>query len=280
MAKIIDGKALAKAVRDEVAKGVGEVKIKTGKAPKLVVILVGDDPASQTYVRSKEKGCAEVGIESEVRRLPAVTSEREVIDMVRQLNRDKTVSGILVQIPLPKGVDEGKVINEIDPLKDVDGLHPLNMGRLLKGENPNLMPCTPQGIIELINSTGTDIKGKEAVVVGRSNIVGKPVAVMLLQRHATVTICHSRTSDLGEVTRRADILVAAVGSPGIIQKEMVKPGAVVIDVGTIRVGEKFVGDVDYEGVKEVAGHLTPVPGGVGPMTIAMLLRNTLKAYRA
>ena len=214
MAQIIDGKGLAKRIREDVAEKVNAYKQRTGKTPKLTVVLIGEDPASQIYVRNKERGCAEVGMGSEVVRVAATMSEKEVIEMVRQLNKDKGVNGILVQLPLPAGIDEIRVLNEIDPAKDVDGLHPLNMGRLLKGENPELSPCTPQGIIEMILSTETEIKGKEVVVVGRSNIVGKPVAIMLLQRHGTVTICHSRTKDLGEVTRRADILVAAVGQPG------------------------------------------------------------------
>lgn len=277
MAQIIDGKIIAKRIRDEVAAQVRGLSVKGKEIPKLAVVLAGDDPGSQIYVRNKEKACAEVGIPSEVRRIPASVKEKELIDVVRQLNRDRSVHGILVQLPLPRGVDEKNVLDEISPEKDVDGLHPLNMGKLLKGEDPLFVPCTPQGVMELILSTGIEIKGKEAVVVGRSNIVGKPVSILLLQNHATVTICHSRTRDLGEVTRRAEILVAAVGSPGIIHGEMIREGAVVIDVGMNRVGEKLAGDVDFETAKERAGFLTPVPGGVGPMTIAMLLRNTLKA---
>lgn len=279
MAQIIDGRGIAKRIRDEVAVEIRGLREKGKEIPKLVVVLAGDDPGSQVYVRNKEKACAEVGIPSEVRRIPPSVKEKELIDVVRQLNRDSSVHGILVQLPLPGGIDEKKVLNEISPEKDVDGLHPLNMGKLFKGEEPLFVPCTPQGIMELILSTGIAIKGKEAVVVGRSNIVGKPVSILLLQNHATVTICHSRTRDLGEVTRRAEILVAAVGSPGIIRGEMVREGAVVIDVGMNRVGEKLVGDVDFEAAKDRAGFLTPVPGGVGPMTIAMLLRNTLKAVQ-
>ena len=279
MAVIIDGKAIAKKVREEVAAEVGAIKAKGGRAPKLAVILVGDDPASQIYVRNKERAAAEVGMSSEIRRIPSSIKESELIEIIRQMNADKEINGILVQLPLPEGLNESRATAEVSPEKDVDGLTPFNMGLLIRGDEPKLLPCTPQGIMALILSTGIDIKGKEAVVVGRSNIVGKPTALMLLQKHATVTICHSRTRDLGEVTRRADILVAAVGSPGIIQKGMVKPGAVIIDVGTNRVGEKLVGDVDFEGVRERAAYITPVPGGVGPMTIAMLLRNTLIAAK-
>jgi methylenetetrahydrofolate dehydrogenase (NADP+)/methenyltetrahydrofolate cyclohydrolase len=251
-------------------------KLKEGKGitPKLCVILVGDDPASEVYVRNKEKGCAAVGMLSETHRLPASIKQQPLIDLIRSLNKDASVHGILLQLPLPKGLNPQVVLDEISAEKDVDGLHPYNMGKLLKGEDPLFISCTPQGIIELILSTGVEIKSKEAVVVGRSNIVGKPVALLLLQRHATVTICHSRTADLGAVTRRADILVASVGSPAIIRGEMIKEGAVVIDVGTTRVGDKFVGDVEFESAKTKAAFITPVPGGVGPMTIAMLLKNT------
>ena len=279
MAQIIDGRAIAKRLREEVAEEIKALKEKGSGVPKLVVVLAGDDPASQVYVRNKEKACAEVGLLSEVRRIPSTVKEKELIDIVRQLNKDKAIQGILVQLPLPSGISELAVLNEISPEKDVDGLHPMNMGKLLKGENPLFIPCTPQGIIELVLSTGIEIKGKEAVVVGRSNIVGKPVALLLLQNHATVTICHSRTRDLGEVTRRAEILVVAVGSPGIVRGDMVRKDAVVIDVGSNRVGEKLVGDVDFDSAKEAAGYITPVPGGVGPMTIAMLLKNTLKAAK-
>ena len=277
MAEIIDGKVIAKRIRGEVAREVEKLKSISRIPPKLCVVLVGDDPASQIYVRNKEKACAEVGIASETLRNPASIKEEQVVDLVRRLNKDKSVHGILVQLPLPKEIDPVKVLNEISPSKDVDGLHPLNMGKLLRGEAPLFIPCTPQGIIELILSTGTEIRGKEAVVVGRSNIVGKPVSLLLLQRHATLTICHSRTQDLGVVTRRADILVASVGSPRIIHGDMVKEGAVVIDVGVNRVGAKLVGDVDFEKARDKAAFISPVPGGVGPMTIAMLLKNTLLA---
>lgn len=279
MAEIIDGKAIAKRIRGEAAREVEKLKSISRIPPKLCVVLVGDDPASQIYVRNKEKACAEVGIASETLRNPASIKEEQVIDLVRRLNKDKSVHGILVQLPLPKEIDPVKVLNEISPSKDVDGLHPLNMGKLLRGEDPLFIPCTPQGIIELILSTGTEIRGKEAVVVGRSNIVGKPVSLLLLQRHATLTICHSRTQDLGVVTRRADILVASVGSPRVIHGDMVKEGAVVIDVGVNRVEGKLVGDVDFEEARDKAAFISPVPGGVGPMTIAMLLKNTLLAVQ-
>jgi len=277
MGQIIDGRAIAKRVRGEVASGVVRLKENFGLVPKLAVVLVGDDPASQVYVRNKEKACAEVGITSEVHRFPASVKEKQVRDLIVSLNHDASVHGILVQLPLPSGFQTEGVIETILPEKDVDGLHPLNMGKLLKGSNPLFTPCTPLGIIELILSTGVEIRGKEAVVVGRSNIVGKPVSLLLLQNHATVTVCHSRTKSLGEVVKRAEILVAAVGSPGIILGDMVRQGAIVIDVGVNRVGERLVGDVDFESAKERAGFITPVPGGVGPMTIAMLLSNTLKA---
>jgi methylenetetrahydrofolate dehydrogenase (NADP+)/methenyltetrahydrofolate cyclohydrolase len=277
MGTTIDGKALAKKIREEVAREIVVRAARGDKRPSLVVVLVGENPASQTYVRNKEKACQEVGMVSEVIRLPATTAQNELIALVRRLNADQKVDGILVQLPLPKGLDDIKIMGEIDPAKDADGLHPLNLGKLLKGEETKLLPCTPQGIMELLLSTGIEFKGKEAVVVGRSNIVGKPVALMLLARHATVTICHSRTRDLGAVVGRADILVAAVGTPEIIKGEWVKKGAAVIDVGTNKVDGKWVGDVEFTKASERANFITPVPGGVGPMTIAMLLRNTLKA---
>ncbi|MBI5399694.1 bifunctional methylenetetrahydrofolate dehydrogenase/methenyltetrahydrofolate cyclohydrolase FolD [Candidatus Saganbacteria bacterium] len=279
MIKVIDGKGIAARIRGEVAQAVKEFKGERAVSPKLCVVLVGGDPASQVYVRNKEKACQEVGMIGEVYRLPATASQLQLNQLIRQLNADRSVHGILLQLPAPKGLDPISALDEISPDKDVDGLHPLNMGKLLRGEELLLAPCTPSGIMELIITTGISYEGAEAVVVGRSNIVGKPVALLLLQRHATVTICHSRTKDLADVCRRADILVAAVGSPGIIRGEMVKPGAVVIDVGTNRIGEKLVGDVEFESVKEVAGFITPVPGGVGPMTIAMLLKNTLQAAK-
>ncbi|MFA5113249.1 MAG: bifunctional methylenetetrahydrofolate dehydrogenase/methenyltetrahydrofolate cyclohydrolase FolD [Candidatus Margulisiibacteriota bacterium] len=277
MGIIIDGKALAKKIREGVAVQIAERVARGEKRPRLVVILVGEDPASQTYVRNKERACQEVAMESEVKRLPAETSQEEIIKIIRQLNNDPKVDGLLVQLPLPKGLNEIEILGEIDPAKDADGIHPLNMGKLLRGEEAKLLPCTPRGVMEMLLSTGVEIKGKEAVVVGRSNIVGKPIAIMLLAKHATVTICHSRTKALGGVVGRGDILIAAVGVPELIKGAMVKKGAVVIDVGMNRVGEKWVGDVEFEKAKERASYISPVPGGVGPMTIAMLLQNTLKA---
>jgi methylenetetrahydrofolate dehydrogenase (NADP+)/methenyltetrahydrofolate cyclohydrolase len=240
-------------------------------------VLVGDDPASHIYVSNKEKACAEVGIISDAHKLPANTKESDLMNLVDKLNKDKTVHGILVQLPMPDHIVEENVINSISPAKDVDGLSISNMGLLVKGEGDPLIPCTPQGVMDLIHSTGIEVKGKHAVVVGRSNLVGKPAAILLLREHATVTQCHSRTVDLGFVTRQADILVAATGKPKMITADMIKPGAVVIDVGTVRTATGLSGDVDFEKAKDVAGFITPVPGGVGPMTIAMLLKNTLKA---
>ncbi|MFH1390212.1 MAG: bifunctional methylenetetrahydrofolate dehydrogenase/methenyltetrahydrofolate cyclohydrolase FolD [Candidatus Margulisiibacteriota bacterium] len=277
MAEIIHGKQVAAQVKKEVAEKTKEFVAKKKVTPKLVVVLVGENQASKTYVRNKELGCAEVGILSETLLLPSSTTENELIEKVKELNERKDVHGILVQLPLPKGLNEVKILNEILPEKDVDGLHPVNMGKLIKGEADGFVPCTPQGIIELILSTGQEIAGKEAVVVGRSNIVGKPIALLLLQQNATVTLCHSKTKGLAEVARRGDILVAAIGQPGVIKGEMVKEGGIVIDVGINRENGKLIGDVDYEMAKERAGFITPVPGGVGPMTIAMLLKNTLKA---
>ena len=279
MGKIIDGKAIALKIREGLAHEVKKLKAEKGITPKLSVVLVGDDPASQVYVGHKEKGCKAIGMISETLRKPASIGQDELVNVVKKLNADPSVHGILVQLPLPKGLDAIAVLNEIDPAKDVDGLHPMNMGKLLKGEEPPFVSCTPSGIVELILSTGVDIKGAEVVVVGRSNIVGKPVSLLLLQQHATVTICHSRTGDLGEVCRRADILIASVGKPKIIQGDWVKEGAVVIDVGVNRVDGKLIGDVDFEAAKEKAAFITPVPGGVGPMTITMLLKSTLKAAR-
>ena len=280
MAKIIDGKALAQRIRLELASSVANLKTKLDLTPKLAVVLVGDDPASQVYVRNKERACAEVGMLSEVRRIPPSIQQKELLDIIRLLNHDQAVHGILVQLPLPLPLDTAQVLDEISPLKDIDGLHSLNMGKLLKGESPFFIPCTPQGIIELILSTGVDLAGEEAVVVGRSNIVGKPLSILLLQRHATVTICHSQTRDLGQVTSRANILVVAAGSHGRVRGEMIKKGALVIDVGINRLPDgKLVGDVDFEEAVKQAGWMTPVPGGVGPMTIAMLLWNTLEAAK-
>lgn len=275
MINIIDGKAIAAGIREEVRGGVEKLVKNLGTKPRLSVILVGDDPGSQIYVRNKEKACEAAGIETETHRLPADYSENKLVELIKRLNQDKKTHGILVQLPLPKNFKEREVLMEVSPKKDVDGIHIENLGRLFAGQEPFFYPCTPSGILRLILSTGVEIKGKEAVVVGRSNIVGKPTAMLLLNQHATVTICHSRTANLGEVTKRADILVAAIGRAGTIKAEMIKKGAVVIDVGMNRLPTGLVGDVDFEGAKEVAGYITPVPGGVGPMTIAMLLSNTL-----
>jgi methylenetetrahydrofolate dehydrogenase (NADP+)/methenyltetrahydrofolate cyclohydrolase len=280
MSRIIDGKAVAAAVRDEVHAASAEFRIRYGRAPGLAVVLVGDDPASATYVRNKRKACADCGIESIGHELPATTSQAELLALVRSLNARPDVDGILVQLPLPKGLDAAPVIDAIDPAKDVDGLHPVSQGRLVSGM-PGLRPCTPLGVMRLLDTTGVDLKGARAVVVGRSNLVGKPVAFLLLERHATLTICHSRTRDLAAEVRGADVLVAAIGQPRFIQGDWIKPGAVVIDVGTNRGADgKLVGDVDFAAASARAGHITPVPGGVGPMTIAMLLQNTVAAARA
>ncbi len=271
---IIDGKALAKEKRAEIAKQVEALKEK-GVTPGLAVVLVGEDPASQIYVRNKHKACEEVGIYSRKITLPEETTEEELLKIIDELNNDPEIDGILVQLPLPKHIDPDKVILSISPDKDVDGFHPVNAGRLLTGQD-EFFPCTPLAVMELIKSAGVDVSGKEAVVVGRSNIVGKPVSMLLLRENATVTICHSKTKDLADVCRRADILVAAVGRPEMITSDYVKEGAVVIDVGINRVGEKkVVGDVAFDEVKDKAAYITPVPGGVGPMTITMLLYNTL-----
>ena len=271
---IIDGKALAKEKRAEIAKQVEALKEK-GVTPGLAVVLVGEDPASQIYVRNKHKACEEVGIYSRKITLPEETTEEEILKIIDELNNDPEIDGILVQLPLPKHIDPDKVILSISPDKDVDGFHPVNAGRLLTGQD-GFFPCTPLAVMELIKSAGVDVSGKEAVVVGRSTIVGKPVSMLLLRENATVTICHSKTKDLADVCRRADILVAAVGRPEMITADYVKEGAVVIDVGINRVGEKkVVGDVAFDEVKDKAAYITPVPGGVGPMTITMLLYNTL-----
>jgi len=275
-AAIIDGKAVSKLMQEEVAAGVVRLKAERGITPGLAVVLVGEDPASQTYVRSKEKTCIKMGMYSEVHRLPAETGEEQLLNLVKELNTNPKIHGILVQLPLPKHIDEAKVIEAINPAKDVDGFHPINSGRLFNGED-SFLPCTPYGVMELLARQGVNLKGKHAVVVGRSNIVGKPVAMLLLREHATVSICHSRTADLGFMTRMADVLVVAVGRPEFITGDMIKPGAVVIDVGVNRVGDRLVGDVEFDSAQKVAASITPVPGGVGPMTIAMLMRNTLIA---
>jgi methylenetetrahydrofolate dehydrogenase (NADP+)/methenyltetrahydrofolate cyclohydrolase len=280
MAEIIDGKAVAAAVRDEVRAEVAAFRERIGRAPGLATVLVGDDPASATYVRNKRKACAECGITSIAHELPATTPQRALLDLVRELNARPDADGILVQLPLPNGVDAGAVIDAIDPAKDVDGLHPVSQGRLVGGY-PGLRSCTPLGIMRLIDSTGVELKGARATVIGRSNLVGKPVAFLLLERHATVTICHSRTRDLAAEVGRADVLVAAIGRGRFIPGDWIKPGAVVIDVGTNRdAAGKLIGDVDFEAARARAAFITPVPGGVGPMTIAMLLKNTVAAATA
>ena len=279
MAEIIDGKEVSQHIRKEVAEGVGALKRESGIIPGLAAVLVGNNPASEIYVRNKRKACEQVGIYSEEYKLPEDTSENELLLLINKLNNDKNIHGILVQLPLPNQINSERILRSVFPSKDIDGFHPENVGLLLEG-NPRFVSCTPNGIIKLLDFYRIEILGKEAVVVGRSNIVGKPTAILLLHRHATVTICHSRTKPLGDVTRRADILVAAIGRERLITQDMVKEGAVVIDVGINRNSEgKLVGDVDFEGVKEKASYITPVPGGVGPMTIAMLLWNTLESAK-
>ncbi|MBP1557987.1 MAG: bifunctional methylenetetrahydrofolate dehydrogenase/methenyltetrahydrofolate cyclohydrolase FolD [Oscillospiraceae bacterium] len=277
-AQIIDGKAVSASLRQAIKAETAQLSA-SGTTPGLAVILVGDDPASHVYVNNKKKGCAEVGFYSEVYELPASTTQQELLALVEKLNKQENIHGILVQSPLPKHLDEEAVVLAIDPNKDVDAFHPVNVGHIMIGDY-RFLPCTPAGIMELLKAVDIDPKGKECVVIGRCNIVGKPMAMLLLHAHGTVTICHSRTKDLAEVTRRADILVSAVGKAGFVTADMVKPGAVVIDVGMNRNAQnKLCGDVDFEAVKEVAGYITPVPGGVGPMTITMLLRNTLTAAK-
>ena len=277
MAIIINGKKIAQDVRNEIREEALRLKAKTGILPGLAVILVGEDPASKIYVRMKEAACEEVGFLSREYKFPADADEGKILNIISDLNRDDEIHGILVQLPLPGHISSDSIIEAIDPGKDVDGFHPYNIGRLFTG-NPFHMACTPLGILELIDRSGTEIEGKEAVIVGRSNIVGKPLALMLLARHATVTVCHTRTRDLPRVTGRAELLIAAAGRPEMITKDMVRDGAVVIDVGINRLDDgKLVGDVAFTEVAEKASYITPVPGGVGPMTIAMLLKNTLNA---
>jgi methylenetetrahydrofolate dehydrogenase (NADP+)/methenyltetrahydrofolate cyclohydrolase len=276
-ATLIDGKAIAASVRAQVKEEAARFTARTGIRPGLAVVLVGENPASQVYVRNKGKAAAEAGFASRQVDLPASTPESDLLDLVARLNADDTVHGILVQLPLPGHIDESKVIEAIDPAKDVDGFHPVNAGRLFTG-GTSILPCTPYGILTMLDHEKVELKGKHAVVVGRSNIVGKPVAMLLLSRHATVTICHSRTVDLPSVVRGGDVVVAAVGRPEMIRGSWIKPGAVVIDVGMNRnAAGKLCGDVAFDEAREVAGRITPVPGGVGPMTIAMLLRNTFEA---
>ncbi len=293
-AEIISGNEVAKAIRAELAEEVAELKEKHGVVPGLATVLVGEDPASVSYVTAKNKACADLGMKSSQHSLSADTSEEDLLKLVDELNRNDEVHGILVQLPLPKHIDENKVLYAIDPDKDVDGFHPVNVGRLVIGEEL-FPPCTPAGIQELIIRSGTPTEGAELVVVGRSNIVGKPISIMMLQKkagaNATVTVCHTRTRDMAAHTSRADILIVAAGKPKAVTAEMIKPGATVIDVGVNRVGQKpskkdpnrmvaiLEGDVDFEAAKEVAGKITPVPGGVGPMTITMLMKNTVRAAK-
>lgn len=279
-AAIIDGKAVAAELRASLAGEVSEFVQSSKIQPHLAALLVGEDPASAVYVRNKQKACDKAGIRSTLHRLPAEITEEGLLTLITQLNHDPSVHGILVQLPLPDHIREQVVLDAVTPMKDVDCFHPENVGLMVQGR-PRFLPCTPHGVQQLLLTTGTQVAGAHAVVLGRSEIVGKPMAMMLVQRgeaaNATVTVCHSRTKDLADITRQADILVAAIGKPRFVTAEMVKPGAVVIDVGINRVDDKLVGDVDYGPVAEVASAITPVPGGVGPMTIAMLLRNTLTA---
>lgn len=278
MAKLINGKEVSLAVQERIRKETEVLKEK-GITPGLAVVIVGDDPASRTYVNNKKKACERVGFHSEEYALPATTTQEELLALVKELNQRPEINGILVQSPLPKGLDEKMIVENIDPNKDVDAFHAVNVGKIMIGDF-SFLPCTPAGVIELLDYEGIDIAGKECVVLGRSNIVGKPMAMLLLHRNGTVTICHSRTKNLQEVCARADILVAAVGKPGFVTGDMVKEGAVVIDVGINRNAEgKLCGDVDFDSVVPKAAYLTPVPGGVGPMTIAMLMQNTLTAAK-
>lgn len=279
MAILIDGKETARAVRGEIRDAVAAFTKESGVIPGLAVVIVGDDPASRVYVRNKHRACEEVGIRSDVHALPADTSEAELLTLVARLNADPTVNGILVQLPLPKHLDEEKVILAIDPAKDVDAFHPVNVGKIMIG-NFTFAPCTPAGVMVLLRHYNIPVAGKHCVIIGRSNIVGKPQAMLMLKENATVTVCHSRTVGLADITRTADILVAAVGRPGFVTADMVRDGAVVIDVGINRTADgKLCGDVEFAAVSEKASYITPVPGGVGPMTITMLLKNTLAAAK-
>ena len=279
MAKIIDGKAISKQVREEIAADVAAFKAKYDCAPGLAVIIVGNDPASQVYVRNKKRGCEEVGFYSESYELPAETTQEELVTLVERLNNDDRINGILVQLPLPKHLNETEILLKIRPEKDVDAFHPYNVGKIMIG-NHDFLPCTPAGVMALLERSGVEIGGKKCVVIGRSNIVGKPMAMLLLHANGTVTICHSKTQNLKEICREADILVASIGKPEFVTADMVKEGAVVVDVGINRLDSgKLVGDVAYAEVEPKASYITPVPGGVGPMTITMLLKNTLTAAK-
>lgn len=285
---LLDGKAIAKQIRDELTEEVAEFIENNGTVPVLAAILVGNDGASEVYVRNKRAACEHVGMESQLHRLPSDTPLDEILTLIGKLNRDPAVHGILVQLPLPPGLDTTRVLDAIHPWKDVDAFHPENVGRLMQGR-PRFLPCTPHGVQQLLHRYQIPVAGRHVAVIGRSDIVGKPLAALLAQRdsplgssaaNATVTVCHSRTSDLGAITRMADIVIAAIGQPRMIRAEMVRPGAVVVDVGINRTDRGLEGDVDFDRVREVASHITPVPGGVGPLTVVMLLRNTLQAARA
>ena len=279
MAKILDGKAVSQRVKNALKDETEKFVEKYGIRPGLAVVIVGDDPASRVYVNSKKKACAEIGYYSEEHALPESTTEGELLSLVEKLNGDEKIHGILVQLPLPKHIDEEKIINAINPKKDVDAFHPVNVGKIMIG-NFDFLPCTPAGVMELINEAGIDLTGKNCVVVGRSNIVGKPQAMLPLHKNATVTICHSKTKNIKEITKNADVLVAAVGRAQMFDGDYIKDGAVVIDVGMNRLeNKKLVGDVDFESAAKKASYITPVPGGVGPMTIAMLMKNTLTAAK-
>ncbi|MGD0900567.1 MAG: bifunctional 5,10-methylenetetrahydrofolate dehydrogenase/5,10-methenyltetrahydrofolate cyclohydrolase [Thermoguttaceae bacterium] len=282
-ATILDGKAMAEQIRAEIAREVAEFTGRTGVVPCLAAVLVGEDPGSQVYVRNKQKACGQNGLASRLHRLPAAATTTDgLLALVDQLNHDAAVHGILVQLPLPKGIDQTRVLDAVDPRKDVDAFHPENVGRIVQGR-PRFLPCTPHGVQQLLIRSGVPIAGAHVVILGRSEIVGKPMAAMLMQKgpggDATVTVCHSRTRNLPEVARRADILIVAIGRAKFVTADMVRAGAVVVDVGINRTDAGLVGDVDFEAVRQVAGQITPVPGGVGPLTIAMLLRNTLAAAR-
>ncbi len=280
MAQLIDGKQISAQVKEQVRLETAELIEKHGVQPGLAVVIVGNDPASRVYVNNKKKACETVGFQSFEYALPEETTQEELLELVETLNNDPKVNGILVQLPVPKHIDDNAIINAISPAKDVDAFHPENVGHIMIGDY-NFLPCTPAGVMELIDSTGIEVSGKKCVVIGRSNIVGKPMAMLLLHRSGTVTICHSRTQDLPSVTREADILVAAVGRANFVTADMVKEGAVVIDVGINRLENgKLCGDVDFEAVEPKASFITPVPGGAGPMTIAMLMKNTLTAAKA
>ena len=279
-AELIDGKAISASERQRVSEETAAFTEATGVVPHLAAVLVGDDPASQVYVRNKERACEKCGLQSTLHRLPTETTQDELESLVSRLNKDSGVHGILVQLPLPDHLDETPVLDAILPSKDVDGFHPENVGLMLQGR-PRFLPCTPHGIMKMLEHEGVETRGKHAVIIGRSDIVGKPMAALLIQKgaDATVTVCHSRTSGIADITRQADILIAAVGRPRFVTGDMIRPGCVVIDVGINRIDNSLVGDVDFEAASEIASAITPVPGGVGPMTIAMLLRNTLRAAR-